>query len=145
MYAGGCIGLERLDLSYNSISKLYSLSTLTNLLMLDLSGNNLSSLDGLQSLDKLERLDLSGNYIGKMSLWNLKKSFFALAISFRKYKKNLVKKSKKNLLWISMVFVFIVSCFSVLGYCIYDVVIKLHIPCKKRPYLTVYKKLFDMP
>lgn len=65
---GGCVGMERLDLSYNSISKLYSLSTLTNLLTLDLSGNNLSSLDGLQSLDKLEKLDLSGNYIGEHNI-----------------------------------------------------------------------------
>ena len=79
--------MERLDLSYNSISKLYSLSTLTNLLTLDLSGNNLSSLDGLQSLDKLERLDLSGNYIGKMSSWNLKKSGF--------YTENLSESAKR--------------------------------------------------
>ena len=89
--------MERLDLSYNSISKLYSLSTLTNLLTLDLSGNNLSSLDGLQSMDKLERLDLSGNYIGKMSIVESKEMcFFSTEnLSFRKYKRNLVKKWKK--------------------------------------------------
>ena len=86
--------MERLDLSYNSISKLYSLSTLTNLLTLDLSGNNLSSLDGLQSLDKLERLDLSGNYIGKMSIVESKEiCFFPLKL----IKKNHPTKWKKKL------------------------------------------------
>ena len=65
---GGCLQLERLDLSYNDISQLHSLSPLESLLSLNLSANRIASLNGLQALDQLERLDLSGNLIGRCIL-----------------------------------------------------------------------------
>ena len=44
---GECSGLERLDLSKNHISKLYSLAGLTNLVYLNLSMNMITSLGNL--------------------------------------------------------------------------------------------------
>ena len=41
---GECVGLERLDLSKNDVTKLYALAGLTNLTHLNLSANRISSL-----------------------------------------------------------------------------------------------------
>ncbi|XP_013407311.1 leucine-rich repeat-containing protein 61 isoform X2 [Lingula anatina] len=63
---GECVGLERLDLSFNDVTKLFSLAGLTNLVYLNLAANRISSLDGLQSLDNLQKLNLAGNLIGSL-------------------------------------------------------------------------------
>lgn len=41
---GECTGLERLDLSFNSLSRLHKLAGLENLQVLNLSANRISSL-----------------------------------------------------------------------------------------------------
>lgn len=61
---GECSSLERLDLSYNSLTKLHKLAGLDNLQYLNLSANRITSLEGLQVLDNLEKLNLAGNLIG---------------------------------------------------------------------------------
>lgn len=60
---GECIGLERLDLSRNDITKLHKLAGLSSLQDLNLSSNRISSLDGLQALHNLKNLNLAGNLI----------------------------------------------------------------------------------
>ncbi|XP_060601375.1 leucine-rich repeat-containing protein 61-like [Ruditapes philippinarum] len=64
----GCIGecstLQRLDVSYNNLTKLHKLAGLENLQYLNLAANRISSLEGLQVLDNLEKLNLAGNLIG---------------------------------------------------------------------------------
>ncbi|KAF6036829.1 LRRC61 [Bugula neritina] len=61
---GCCLGLERLDLSFNDINQLQALSPLVNLLTLDVSANRIASLNGMQALDKLEKLNAAGNLLG---------------------------------------------------------------------------------
>lgn len=61
---GECTSLERLDLSYNSLTKLHKLAGLENLQFLNLAANRITSLEGLQVLDNLEKLNLAGNLIG---------------------------------------------------------------------------------
>lgn len=61
---GECVGLERLDLSFNSISKLHRLASLEKLESLNLSANRISSLEGLQGLENVQKLNLAGNLIG---------------------------------------------------------------------------------
>lgn len=61
---GECTGLERLDLSYNNISRLLQLASLETLQVLNLSANRITNLEGLQSLNSLEKLNLAGNLIG---------------------------------------------------------------------------------
>lgn len=63
---GECLGLERLDLSYNDITKLHKLAGLSALQNLNLSANRFSSLDGLQSLENLHSLNIAGNLIGSV-------------------------------------------------------------------------------
>ena len=41
---GECSGLERLDLSYNDVTRLHSLASLTSLVSLNLSANRISCL-----------------------------------------------------------------------------------------------------
>ncbi|XP_052796347.1 leucine-rich repeat-containing protein 61-like [Mya arenaria] len=61
---GECSSLERLDLSYNSFTKLLRLAGLEKLQYLNLAANRITSLEGLQALDNLETLNISGNLIG---------------------------------------------------------------------------------
>ncbi|XP_045156669.2 leucine-rich repeat-containing protein 61-like [Mercenaria mercenaria] len=61
---GECTSLQRLDLSYNGLTKLHKLAGLESLQYLNLSANRISSLEGLQVLDNLEKLNLAGNLIG---------------------------------------------------------------------------------
>ncbi|CAD5124078.1 DgyrCDS12383 [Dimorphilus gyrociliatus] len=63
---GECSALQKLDLSFNDITKLFSLSSLINLQYLNISANRISSLEGLQSLDNLCYLNASGNLINSI-------------------------------------------------------------------------------
>ncbi|KAL8602311.1 hypothetical protein ACOMHN_022824 [Nucella lapillus] len=63
---GECLGLERLNLSYNDVTRLHKLAGLTMLQSLNLSANRILSLDGLQSLEHLRSLNLAGNLIGSV-------------------------------------------------------------------------------
>ncbi|XP_059163372.1 leucine-rich repeat-containing protein 61-like [Physella acuta] len=65
---GECTGLERLDLSYNALTRLNKLASLTALTKLNLSANRLTSLDGLQSLENLQSLNVSGNLLGSVDV-----------------------------------------------------------------------------
>ncbi|KAI0208156.1 Leucine-rich repeat-containing protein 61 [Lamellibrachia satsuma] len=60
---GECIGLERLNLSHNALTRMYVLASLNNLMHLNLAANRISSLDGLQTLDNLQSVNLAGNLI----------------------------------------------------------------------------------
>ncbi|XP_005091618.1 leucine-rich repeat-containing protein 61 [Aplysia californica] len=63
---GECTSLERLDLSYNNVSRLHKLAGLSALVKLNLAANRISSLEGLQSLENLQSLNVSGNLIGSV-------------------------------------------------------------------------------
>jgi tetratricopeptide (TPR) repeat protein len=60
-------GLEQLDLSYESISDISPLATLTSLKVLDLSNNEINDLEPLSGLNKLRNVDVSNNDISDLN------------------------------------------------------------------------------
>jgi protein phosphatase 1 regulatory subunit 7 len=52
-----------LDLTYNQISEIKGLKSLTNLRILRLAHNNITRIEGLDNLTQLEELDLNDNQI----------------------------------------------------------------------------------
>jgi len=59
--------IEELIISFNKISDLTSLQSLTNITVLSLSNNQINDLTPLQSLTSLKLLQLSGNYLSDLS------------------------------------------------------------------------------